>query len=115
MFVRPKLMECQFRAFLCTSQNYLEEYYGRCLKTYRRIYERAGIPEVILKQHTMDEVCSFLNVEKEDYHYKGLNMERDVPSAEYHYLAKSFEGSICSCCGKELIHVARGMEVGNIF
>lgn len=48
-------------------------------------------------------------------HYKGLDMERDVPNAEYHDFAKIQEGGICPKCGKKTVKISRGIEVGNIF
>lgn len=50
-----------------------------------------------------------------EYHYTGLDMERDVEGAEYHDFAKIQEGGICPVCGKHSISVSRGIEVGNIF
>ena len=50
-----------------------------------------------------------------EHHYKGLDMERDVPNAEYHDFAKIQEGGICPKCGKKTVKISRGIEVGNIF
>ena len=50
-----------------------------------------------------------------EHHYKGLDMERDVPNAEYHDFAKIQEGRICPKCGKKTVKISRGIEVGNIF
>ena len=50
-----------------------------------------------------------------EYHYTGLDMERDVEAAEYHDFAKIQESGICPHCGKPAITVSRGIEVGNIF
>lgn len=50
-----------------------------------------------------------------EHHYKGLDMERDVPNAEYHDFAKIQEGGICPKCGKKIVKISRGIEVGNIF
>lgn len=50
-----------------------------------------------------------------EHHYKGLDMERDVPNAEYHDFAKIQEGGICQKCGKKTVKISRGIEVGNIF
>lgn len=50
-----------------------------------------------------------------EYHYTGLDMERDVEGVEYHDFAKIQEGGICPVCGKHSISVSRGIEVGNIF
>ncbi len=52
---------------------------------------------------------------KEDYHYTGLNIERDCKDIEYHDFAKIKEGGICPVCGKKEITISRGIEVGNIF
>lgn len=52
---------------------------------------------------------------EDDYHYTGLSMERDCPDATYMDLAKIKEGGICPKCGKPMIHISRGIEVGNIF
>ena len=51
----------------------------------------------------------------EEYHYTGLDMERDVEASESHDFAKIQEGGICPQCGKPAITVSRGIEVGNIF
>ena len=50
-----------------------------------------------------------------EHHYKGLDMERDVPNAEYHDFAKIQEGGICPKCGKKTVKISRGIEFGNIF
>ena len=52
---------------------------------------------------------------EEEYHYTGLDMDRDVPGAEFHDFAKIQEGGICPVCGKHAITISRGIEVGNIF
>ena len=61
---------------------------------------------------TTNLVCGANEV---DYHYTGLNMEREFPDAEYVDLAKVVEGGICPCCGKKSLTISRGIEVGNIF
>ena len=50
-----------------------------------------------------------------DHHLTGLDMDRDVPTAEFHDFAKVQEGGICPICGKHSITISRGIEVGNIF
>ena len=50
-----------------------------------------------------------------DYHYTGLDMDRDVLGVEYYDFAKIQEGGICPRCGKHAITISRGIEVGNIF
>lgn len=49
------------------------------------------------------------------YHYTGLDMQRDVPGAEYSDVSKVRPGGICPVCGKPVLTVKRGIEVGNIF
>lgn len=50
-----------------------------------------------------------------DYHYSGINIERDLGEVEYADVAKIFDGAICPKCGKPHITIQRGIEVGNIF
>ena len=52
---------------------------------------------------------------EEEYHYTGLDIERDIPDAEYFDLSKVIEGGICPVCHKHAITISRGIEVGNIF
>ncbi len=52
---------------------------------------------------------------KPEYHYVGLDLERDYPDGEYSDFAKIAEGGICPVCGKPAINISRGIEVGNIF
>ena len=50
-----------------------------------------------------------------DYHYTGLDMDRDLKGVEFYDFAKIQEGGICPHCGKRSITISRGIEVGNIF
>lgn len=52
---------------------------------------------------------------KDEYHFTGLDMSRDVPNAEYHDFAKIADGGICPECAEKAISISRGIEVGNIF
>lgn len=52
---------------------------------------------------------------KNEYHFTGLDMSRDVSAAEYHDFAKITDGGICPECGEKAISISRGIEVGNIF
>lgn len=61
----------------------------------------------------IDSLVSGAN--RENYHYKGLNLARDVGKVEYISVAKATEGGICPICGKHSIVIQRGIEVGNIF
>lgn len=50
-----------------------------------------------------------------DYHYKGINLKRDVGEVEYVDVAKIYEGAVCPVCGKPIIKINKGIEIGNIF
>lgn len=52
---------------------------------------------------------------EEGYHFIGLNMDRDVPNAEYVDVAKATVGGVCPKCGKHSLTIKNGIEVGNIF
>lgn len=62
---------------------------------------------------SMNNIACGANVS--EYHYTGLDMDRDVKGVEYHDFAKIQEGGICPVCGKHAITISRGIEVGNIF
>lgn len=52
---------------------------------------------------------------EEGYHYKGLNIARDVGKVEYVEVAKAYNGGVCPVCGRPTITLKRGVEIGNIF
>ena len=52
---------------------------------------------------------------REEYHYTGLDMKRDLGEVEYHDFAKISDGGICPHCCRPGIIISRGIEVGNIF
>lgn len=71
---------------------------------------------VILYDRSLEGVKNLsCGANQEEYHYTGLDMERELPDAEYHDFAKIQEGGICPHCGKPSITISRGIEVGNIF
>lgn len=63
-------------------------------------------------KNTINLVCG---ANKVDYHFTGLDLERDCPNIEYHDFAKIIDGGICPECGERMISISRGIEVGNIF
>ena len=77
-----------------------------------------GLPEgiTVVYDESLKTMNSFVaGANKVDYHYKGMNMARDLGEVEYASLAKATEGGICPVCGKHSITISRGIEVGNIF
>ena len=60
-------------------------------------------------------LCFVAGANKDEYHFKGMNIARDVGEVEYAQVAKALEGGICPVSGKHSITIERGIEVGNIF
>lgn len=63
-------------------------------------------------ESTRNLICG---ANEEGYHFTGLNMDRDVPNAEYVDVAKATVGGVCPKCGKHSLTIKNGIEVGNIF
>lgn len=61
----------------------------------------------------MDSLVAGAN--REGFHLKGLNLERDLGEIDYVDLAKVKAGGICPCCKKPALTIQRGIEIGNIF
>jgi prolyl-tRNA synthetase len=77
-----------------------------------------GLPDgiTVVYDESLKTINSFVaGANKEDYHYVGMNMARDVGEVEFVSVAKATEGGICPVCGKHSITISRGIEVGNIF
>lgn len=71
---------------------------------------------IVLYDHSLKNMNNVVcGANEVDYHYTGLDMDRDLPKAEYHDFAKIQEGGVCPKCGKHTITISRGIEVGNIF
>ncbi|MBR6229907.1 MAG: proline--tRNA ligase [Eubacterium sp.] len=75
----------------------------------------AGKPTILYDKSLQGTNNLSCGANKDEYHYTGLCMERDIPDAEYLDLAKIIDGGICPKCGKPMIKISRGIEVGNIF
>lgn len=50
-----------------------------------------------------------------DYHYTGICPSRDLGDIEYVDVAKIYAGAVCPVCGKPVITIKNGIEIGNIF
>ncbi len=70
--------------------------------------------EVLFDISLKDRVNMITGANKEDYHIKGISVERDIKPACYVEVAKVNEGDTCTKCGGRL-SIKRGIEVGNIF
>ena len=77
-------------------------------------YKLNGIRTLFDKSlNGIENLCCGAN--ETDYHYTGLNMERDMGHVEYHDFAKAIEGGICPQCKTSSLSISRGVEVGHIF
>lgn len=77
-----------------------------------------GLPEgvTVLFDNSLEGIDYLVTgANKADAHYQGFNIARDCGDVEYLDLAKIAQGGICPCCGKPVINISRGIEVGNIF
>ena len=77
-----------------------------------------GLPEgiTVIYDKSLEGIDSLVaGANKENYHYKGLNIARDIGNVEYSDVAKATAGGVCPVCGKHSITISRGIEVGNIF
>ena len=77
-----------------------------------------GLPEgiTVVYDESLKTLNSFVaGANKVNYHYKGMNMARDLGEVKYDSVAKATAGGICPVCGKHSITISRGIEVGNIF
>ena len=77
-----------------------------------------GLPEnvtVLLDSSLKGATNLSCGANEDDYHFTGLNIERDIPDAQFHDFAKIKQGGICPQCGHHSINISRGIEVGNIF
>lgn len=52
---------------------------------------------------------------KEEYHYSGFDISRDIENIEFYDLSKVKDGEVCPICGKGHLAISRGVEIGNIF
>ncbi len=52
---------------------------------------------------------------KKDYHFTGLDLERDVQNVSYVSVAKAVSGGVCPKCGRRSLKIKKGVEIGNIF
>ncbi len=71
---------------------------------------------IVLFDHSLKGMNNLVcGANETDYHYTGLDFDRDLQGAEFYDFAKIQEGGICPVCGKHSITISRGVEVGNIF
>lgn len=64
---------------------------------------------------TLEGSCGMIcGANKDKYHLKGVNLDRDVKNINYVDIAKVQEGDACCNCGEKLT-IKKGIEVGNIF
>ena len=69
---------------------------------------------VIADMSVLGVVSGITGANKKDYHVKGLNLKRDVPSFEQAHLHQVLQGDPCPKCRKPL-QIKKGIEVGHVF
>ena len=75
-----------------------------------------GKRHTVVMDKSLEGVGSLVcGANRKDYHYTGMNVERDVGEVAYVDVAKAHENGICPVCGKKTLRVSNGIEVGNIF
>lgn len=75
-----------------------------------------GTPVQVVFDTSLKGIDSMVaGANRENYHYTGLNIQREIGEVNYRDVAKAVSGGICPCCGKPTLTVQRGIEVGNIF
>ncbi len=62
----------------------------------------------------IDCVDMVVGANKEGYHYRGVNVARDLQGATFSDIAKVKDGDVCPVCGGKL-RLENGIEIGNIF
>lgn len=70
---------------------------------------------VIYDNSLKNEKSLIFGANEENYHYKGINILRDVGEVQYVDVAKVEEEDCCPVCGKHSLSISNGIEVGNIF
>lgn len=70
--------------------------------------------DIVYDSSLQNEKNLITGANKQDYHIKGISIERDIKPESFADVAKVNEGDTCSCCGGKLT-LKRGIEVGNIF
>ena len=61
---------------------------------------------------TANMVCG---ANKPEYHITNVCLDRDMKNITYNDIAKVQEGDICPVCGKPILKLVHGIEIGNIF
>lgn len=61
----------------------------------------------------INDLCCGAN--EVDYHYVGMNIERDIGKVEYVDVAKINRAMLCPACRRRTIKISNGIEIGNIF
>ena len=77
-----------------------------------------GLPDgvTVVWDRSLAGACNLVcGANETDYHYTGFNIARDIGDVNYVDVAKIYAGAVCPSCGKPVITIQKGIEVGNIF
>ena len=73
-----------------------------------------GDVRIIADQGLKGASGRIVGANKDDYHLKNVDLERDAKISDYADLVVVREGDVCAKCGKK-ISIRRGIEVGQVF
>lgn len=70
---------------------------------------------IVYDRSLKNEKSLVCGANEKDYHYKGLNISRDIGQVEYVDVSKVVEDDNCPICHRKSLTISNGIEVGNIF
>lgn len=76
---------------------------------------RANNAIVVYDKSLENEKSLIFGANEVDYHFKGLNISRDIGSVDYVDVSKVSENDSCPICSHNALTISNGVEVGNIF
>lgn len=70
---------------------------------------------IVFDKSLANEKSLVFGANEENYHYRGVNILRDVGNVEFVDVAKVCENDFCPKCHNKSLNISNGIEVGNIF
>ena len=77
-----------------------------------------GLPDgvTVVWDRSLAGACDLVcGANETDHHYTGFDIARDIGDVDYVDVAKIYAGAVCPVCGKPVMTIQKGIEVGNIF
>jgi prolyl-tRNA synthetase len=70
---------------------------------------------VVYDNSLKNAVNMVIGSNKKEYHTTNVCISRDLPNINFYDIAKVQDGDVCPLCKTGKVHVAHGIEIGNIF